>query len=167
MWRKKGSAHDPKHTSSSVKHGGGSVMQQDNGPKHTAKTTKDFIREKNWKVLDWPSQPPDHNPIEHAFHLLKRRLEGNPPWNKQLKEAAVKAWKSITKKNVTVWWCQWFAGLMQLLQQGICYQIVKVIYYQLPKYSLFQYFCSPKNWVVRYQRCYAPSTLTHLGVNTR
>ena len=26
MWRNKGSAHDPKHTSSSVKHTGGSVM---------------------------------------------------------------------------------------------------------------------------------------------
>ena len=26
MWRKKGSAHDPKHTSSSVKLGGGSVV---------------------------------------------------------------------------------------------------------------------------------------------
>ena len=26
MWQKKGSAHDPKHKSSSVKHSGGSVM---------------------------------------------------------------------------------------------------------------------------------------------
>ena len=26
VWRMKGSAHDPKHTISSVKHGGGSVM---------------------------------------------------------------------------------------------------------------------------------------------
>ena len=26
VWRKKGSAHDPKHTSSSVKHGGGNVV---------------------------------------------------------------------------------------------------------------------------------------------
>ncbi len=26
MWRKKGTANDPKHTTSSVKHGGGSVI---------------------------------------------------------------------------------------------------------------------------------------------
>ena len=48
-------------------------MHQDNDPKHTANTTKDFIMEKNWKVA---SQSPHHNPIEHAFHLLKRRLNG-------------------------------------------------------------------------------------------
>ena len=99
VWQKKGSAHDPKHSSSSVKYSGGSVMawarmaasgvsslifiddvthdggsmlnseaykkhslcqlpekfvqtnweefimQQDNDPKHTVKTIKDFSRE--------------------------------------------------------------------------------------------------------------------------
>ena len=73
-------------------------MQQDKDSKHTAKTTKEFIRSKKWTVLDWPSQSPDLNPIEHAFYLLKRRLKGVTPQNK-LKEAALQAWKSITKEE--------------------------------------------------------------------
>lgn len=76
------------------------TMQQDNDPKHTANATKEFIRGKKWKVLDWPSQSPDLNPIEHAFHLLKRRLKSETPQNKQqLKMAAVKAWQSISKDD--------------------------------------------------------------------
>ena len=30
------------------------IMQQDHNPNHTDKTTKEFIRGKKWKVLDWP-----------------------------------------------------------------------------------------------------------------
>ena len=37
------------------------------------------------------------NPIEHAFHLLKTKLKGTCPKNKQeLKTVAVEAWQIIT-----------------------------------------------------------------------
>ena len=39
-------------------------------------------------------------PYWAAFYLLKRRLKGETPQNKQpLKEAALKAWRSITKEE--------------------------------------------------------------------
>uniref|UniRef100_A0A8C5MJ28 Transposase n=1 Tax=Leptobrachium leishanense TaxID=445787 RepID=A0A8C5MJ28_9ANUR len=151
VWRRKGTAHDPMHTTSSVKHGGGSVMasacmaangtgslvfidvtadkssrmnsevfrailsahiqpnaaeligrrftvQMDNDPKHTAKATKAFL---TWPLHNIPLlslQSPDLNPIEHAFHLLKTKLKGKCPKNKQeLKTVAVEAWQSITR----------------------------------------------------------------------
>ena len=55
------------------------MMQQDNDPKQNTKTTKEFIGGKKWKVLDWPSQFTDFNPIEHAFFLLKRELREKKP----------------------------------------------------------------------------------------
>ncbi len=53
---------------------------------------------KKWTVMQWPSQSPDLNPIEHAFHLLKTKLKGKCPKNKQeLKTVAAEAWQSITR----------------------------------------------------------------------
>ena len=57
------------------------------------KQPKSFFKANKWNVMQWPSQSPNLNPIEHAFHLLKTKLKGKCPKNKQeLKTVAVEAW---------------------------------------------------------------------------
>jgi hypothetical protein len=54
------------------------VFQQDNDPKHTSKLAKQFFEENRIKLLDWPAQSPDMNPIENLWALMNEKLQYLP-----------------------------------------------------------------------------------------
>lgn len=74
----------------------GWVMQQDNDPKHTSKSTKEWIKQKKLRLLEWPSQSPDLNPIEMLWHDLKRAIHTTHSKNTaELKQFCTGEWFTV------------------------------------------------------------------------
>jgi DDE superfamily endonuclease len=78
------------------------IFQQDNDPKHCARSVQEWLSEQPFEVLDWPPQSPDLNPIEHLWAILKRRLnqyERPPNGMIELWERIEAEWNKIDKDD--------------------------------------------------------------------
>ena len=74
------------------------TFQQENDPKHTAKTKQEKLQDKSLKILEWPSQSPELNPIEHLWRDLKIALQRPSPSNlKELKRICREEWEKLPK----------------------------------------------------------------------
>ncbi len=82
------------------------IFQQDNHPKHTSRRAQKWFEEQDIKLLDWPAQSPDLNPIEHTWNHLKRSLSGYesaPTGVHQLWERVVVEWGKISVEECQKW----------------------------------------------------------------
>lgn len=72
------------------------IFQQDNDSKHTAGVTKRFFENRRIKVLPWPAQSPDMNPIENLWEIVKDRVAELQPKNvAELRAKILEVWSQI------------------------------------------------------------------------
>lgn len=82
------------------------IFMHDKAPCHTAKSVSSFLQQKQIKILDWPGNSPDMNPIENVWELVKREIAKTPVTTKrELLEKLIYHWNHNPRLAETVQSC--------------------------------------------------------------
>lgn len=95
------------------------VFQQDNARCHIARSTIDWLKDKNLEIMEWPAYSPDLNPIENLWGVLARRVyAGGKQFSsiEYLKISVIRCWEEIEK------------NLLETLANSMPKRIYQVIY---------------------------------------
>ncbi len=94
------------------------TFQQDSDPKYTAKIMKEWLHNNSVTVLEWPSQSPDLNPIEHLWRDLKMAVHQRLPSNlTELERICKEEWQRIPKSRCEILVSSFPKRLMAVLNQ--------------------------------------------------
>jgi transposase len=79
------------------------IFQQDNATLHKAEQTQNWFKAYDIKLLFYPANSPDFNPIKDVWHKLKHclhKLQHHPTNVEQLKEVIQKIWDEMDIEDV-------------------------------------------------------------------
>ena len=73
------------------------ILQEDNDPKHCSLLCKHWKEENGIQTMDWPPSPPDANPSENVWGVLKAKLQEKCLYNlAQLSRHVRKLWRDLS-----------------------------------------------------------------------
>ena len=78
------------------------TFQQDNYPKHASKLIKQWFEINQIKIIEWPAQSPDLNPIENLWHQVELSLKhkGSFKNSDELYKAIETTWNEVTQEKI-------------------------------------------------------------------
>jgi len=99
-------------------------FQQDNASAHTAKRTKEWLRamaeQNNLRLMEWPPNSPDMNPLENLWAHMKLELHRQYPDTASLKGSPETIKAALRPRLQEIWWNIGNDVLMNLVESMPC-----------------------------------------------